>query len=78
MIMTNPPHLVVAVDEVDHVGDDGVARVLGRLAHHPKVQVAQITRARRQQVAWAHQHAHWPLSCYCQQIAHLQNAFAKI
>ena len=43
-------HLVVAVDQVDHVGDDGVARILGRLTHHPKVQVAQVARSRRQQI----------------------------
>ena len=30
-----------------------LARVLGRLAHHAKVQVAQVARARRQQVPGA-------------------------
>ena len=41
-------NLVVTVDQVDHVGDDGVARILGRLAHHPKVQVAQVASPRGQ------------------------------
>ena len=56
--MSNPPHLVVAVDEVDHVGNDGVARVLGRLAHHAKVQVAQIALPSSQQVAWTSRQTH--------------------
>lgn len=49
--MADAPHLVVTVDKVDHVGDDGIARVLGRLAHHAKVQVAQVASTGRQQVA---------------------------
>ena len=36
------------------MSDDGVARVLGRLAHHAEVQVAQVARGRRQEIAPAH------------------------
>ena len=55
--MTDPPHLVVAVDEVDHMGDDGVSRILGRRAHHAEIQVAQVTSTGRQQVACTCTHA---------------------
>mmetsp|Transcript_15577 Transcript_15577/g.44183 ORF Transcript_15577/g.44183 Transcript_15577/m.44183 type:complete len:704 (-) Transcript_15577:2-2113(-) len=42
---------VVPVHEMDHVLDDGVASVLRRFRHHPKVQVAQVAPPGGQQVA---------------------------
>ena len=44
-------YLEVFVDKVHDMGDEGVTCGLGRLTHHAKVQVAQVSVAAGQQVA---------------------------
>lgn len=44
-------HIVVPIDEVHNMRDDGIASVLRRFAHHPKVQIAQVPVCGGQQVA---------------------------
>ena len=44
-------HLVVPVDQVDHVLDDRVARRLRSLAHHAEVQVHEVAGGGGQEVA---------------------------
>ncbi len=55
-IMPRASHLIVTVNQMHDVGNDGIARVLGGLAHHAEVQVAQVTGRCRQEVSPAGTH----------------------